>query len=91
MWVRRWRQQRENRRGNVSLSLLRDEALILDAVFRRHRDENRPLEAVDEAEGSALIALGAELEGAVLDEVLGDAYPESLANARDHLRRREQE
>jgi helix-turn-helix protein len=89
MWVRRWLQRRENRRGSVDLWLLRDEALVLDSVFTRHRDENKPLEAVDEAEGSALIALGAAIEGAVLDDVLSDDYTESLAEARERLLRRE--
>ena len=92
MRVRHWLQRRRNRRGRVCLWLLRDEALLLDVIFTRHRDENEPLEARDEAEASALIALGAGLEGAVLDEVLGEKdYAEGVATARERILRRERE
>lgn len=91
MWVRRWLQRRENRRNSVSLWLLRDEALVLDVIFSRHRDENKPLEAMDEAEESALIALGAAIEGAALDEVLSDTYTDSVAEARARLLSRERD
>jgi hypothetical protein len=90
MWVRRWLQRRENRKDSVTLWLLRDEALVLDAVFTRYRDENKPLEPTDEAERTALAALGAEIEVALSDDVLGDSYTESLAGARERLLRREQ-
>jgi helix-turn-helix protein len=86
-----WLQRRANRRGRVDLWLLRDEALVLDAVFTRHREENKPLEALDAAERSALVALGAAIEGAVLDDVLDDKYTESLAEARERLLRRERD
>jgi hypothetical protein len=89
MWVRRWLQRRENRKDSVALWLLRDEALVLDVVFTRHREENEPLEARDEAERTALVALGAELEVAASDDVFSDSYTETIAEARERLLRRE--
>jgi len=91
MWVRRWLQRRENRKGSVALWLLRDEVLVLDAVFTRHRDLNQPLDATDEAERTALTALGAEIEVAVSGDVFSDGYTERIAEARERLIRRERE
>lgn len=92
MRVRHWLQRRRNRRGTVSLRLQRDEALLLDVIFTRHRDADERLEARDPAEASALIALGAAIEGAVLDEVLGERdYDAGVARARERILARERE
>jgi hypothetical protein len=74
------------------VQLLRDEALLLDVIFTRHREADERLEARDAAEASALTELGAAIEGAVLEEVLGDTdYDASVARARERLLARERE
>lgn len=71
----------------MCLWLLRDEALLLDVIFTRHRDEDERLEARDGAEASALIALGA-----AIDQVFGEKdYDAGVATARERILRRERE
>jgi hypothetical protein len=82
--VMRFRKRR-SAYDEVHIGLSRDEALVLDALFARHRDEDQPLEPIDDAERSALIGLGAALEGAVFNEVSDDGYGGFLAEARRRL------
>lgn len=75
-----------------SLKLTRDEALILDAFFRRWQlpESGSPfastLTVVDEVERFCLMNLSADIEGLAMDDLLGEEYEERLKAARGRLR-----
>jgi hypothetical protein len=81
----RWPRRQRSVYDEVRVGLSRDEALVLDALFGRHRDENQPLVASDEAEKSALIGLGAAIEIAILDDGHSEHYLERVEQARKRL------
>jgi hypothetical protein len=86
----RWLRKQRSVYEEVLVGLSRDEALVLDALFTRHRDENRPLVPSDDAEKSALIGLGAAIEGAILDDVRSEDYRDRVNEARKRLAEAEQ-
>jgi hypothetical protein len=74
--------------GSVRLS--RDEALVLDAFFRRWQtgDFGDTLKIADEIERFRVINLSADIEGVAMDDLLGEGYAEQLREARENLRRK---
>jgi hypothetical protein len=74
--------------GSVRLS--KDEALVLDAFFRRWHtgDLGDTLKIADEIERFCVINLSADIEGVAMDDLVGEGYAERLQEARENLRRK---
>ena len=75
--------------GGGSISLTSEEALVLDAFFRRwHTGEyGNTLKIADEIERFCVIQLSADIEGMAMDDLLGKDYEKRLHEAREKLRR----
>jgi hypothetical protein len=73
-----------------SIRLSKDEALVLDALFRRWQtgDFGDTLKVADETERFCAVNLAADIEGVAMDDLLGEGYPERLQEARENLRRK---
>jgi hypothetical protein len=74
-------------RGSVRLT--KEEALVLDAFFRRWHtgDYGDTLRIADEIERFCVINLSADIEGVAMDDLDSERYRERLEEARDKLRR----
>lgn len=77
------------RRSRRAIDLTHDEALVLDALFTRWRDEDDfgdVLRVADEVDRYCLIKLGADVEGAIGEAMFAEHYAELVRAARERLR-----